>query len=129
MHRTALGVPGFSGTDAERRTCIRQFRCRRQQHTFIHPPEARSAATVKLEVVHLGRALDVVEQALATQDFLLAGGFSAADIAMGYVVAVSRVFRPLEGQPRLQEYVRRLRARPAAAGLLEFQVAAAPVAV
>ena len=100
-----------------------------QQLTFIRPPEARSAATVKLEVVRLGRSLEVVEQALAAQDFLLPGGFSAADIAMGYVVAVSQVFRPLDGQARLQEYVRRLQSRPAAAGLLEFPMASAPVSI
>jgi glutathione S-transferase len=100
-----------------------------QQLNFVRPPEARSAATVKLEVVRLGRALDVVEQALAARDHLLAGGFSAADIAMGYVVAVSQVFRPLQGQPRLQDYVGRLQARPAAAGLLDFPVAAVPVSI
>ena len=100
-----------------------------QQLHFIRPPEARSAATVKLEVVRLKRALDAVEPALSDRDFLLPGGFSAADIAMGYVVAVSQVFRPLDGQPRLQAYVRRLQERRAAAGLLDFPVAAAPVSL
>ena len=70
-----------------------------------------------------------VEQVLAVRDTLLRGGFSAADIAMGYTVAASQYFRPLQGQPRLQDYVRRLRARPAAAGLMEFPLASAPVSV
>jgi glutathione S-transferase len=100
-----------------------------QQLHFIRPPEARSAATVKLEIARLKRSLDAVEQGLGEREHLLGSGFSAADLAMGYTVAVSQVFRPLEGQPRLAAYVRRLQARPAAAGLLDFPAVAAPVSV
>jgi glutathione S-transferase len=76
--------------------------------------------TIKLETVRLAKSLAVVEQALAARDYLLAGGFSAADIAMGYTVAISEAFRPLAGEPRLQAYVARLKARPAVGDLLEL---------
>lgn len=100
-----------------------------QQLHFIRPPEARSAATVKLEVVRLGRALAPVEQALQEREFLLPGGFSAADIALGYAVAVSQMFRPLTDQPKLLAYAQSLARRPAAAGLLDFDAVSAAVSI
>lgn len=91
-----------------------------QQFHFIRPAEARSEVTIKLETVRLGKALELVQQALADREYLLRGGFTAADIAMGYTVAVSQAFRPLGGQVRLLDYVARLKARPAVGTLLDL---------
>lgn len=93
-----------------------------QQRLFMRP-ETRSEALVKLETVRLGKSLALVDERLADRDWLLPGGFSLADIAMGYTVAVSQVFRPLDEWPRLQAYVARLKARPAVGDLLDLPTA------
>lgn len=90
-----------------------------QQRVFMRP-EARSEPLIKLETIRMGKALGLVEQGLGDRDWLLPGGFSLADIAIGYTVAVSQAFRPLDEQPRLQAYLARLKARPAVGDLLDL---------
>lgn len=93
-----------------------------QQYFFIRPAEARSEVTIKLEKVRLGKALGLVERALDGREYRLAGGFSAADIALGCTVAISHAFRPLDAEPRLLAYVARLKARPAVGNLLDLEL-------
>lgn len=89
-----------------------------QQRIFI-APEERSAVVQKLESRRLYKALEVVGEALAGHDYLLASGFSAVDIAVGYSVHLARELNGLDGLPAVAAYYARLAARPA------FQHAAA----
>jgi glutathione S-transferase len=91
-----------------------------QQLFFLRPAEARSAPTIKLELARLNAVLRPVDATLSRQEYLLADGFSAADIALGYTVAVSNLFRPLDDRPALVAYVQRLLKRPAVHGILEL---------
>ena len=59
-------------------------------------------------------SLDFLERHLGEKDYLLASGFSAADVMMGFTLAASRNFGILDDRmTRLQAYLARLEARPA----------------
>jgi glutathione S-transferase len=59
-------------------------------------------------------ALQVVDKALEGKTYLLASGFSAADVMMGYTVAVAKWFGILtDSYANLWPYVARLEERPA----------------
>ncbi len=59
-------------------------------------------------------ALDVLESELDGRDYLLAGGFSGADIMVGYTALVAKAFGIVdERYPRVEGYVSRLTKRPA----------------
>ncbi len=59
-------------------------------------------------------ALDVLECELDGRDYLLAGGFSGADIMVGYTALVAKAFGIVdERYPRVEGYVSRLTKRPA----------------
>jgi glutathione S-transferase len=90
-----------------------------QQRVFIAPAD-RSPVVIKLESRRLRKAVEVVEAALGERDFLLAGGFSAADVAVGYSIHLARELIDLDGLPAVAAYHARLAARPA------FQAADAP---
>lgn len=83
-----------------------------QQRIFIAPPE-RSATVIKLESRRLRKAIEVIEQVLAGRDYLLASGFSAVDIAVGYSIHLARDLIALEDLPAVTAYHARLAARPA----------------
>lgn len=83
-----------------------------QQKVFI-APEQRSPVVQKLESRRLFKALEVVDQALAGQDYLLPGGFSAVDTAVGYSVHLGRNFVDTAGLDNLAAYYERISARPA----------------
>ena len=69
------------------------------------------AATAKAKVLE---ALAAVEQALDQRDYLLAEGFSAADIMMGYALLLLDRFGLLTADsPHAQAYLARLNERPA----------------
>ena len=91
-----------------------------QQHIVIFEDKDRSPLVMKLERKRLEKCLSMVEARLAGQAYLLAGGFSAADIAIGYSLEVARRFTPLEELPLAAAYLERLAARPA------FQAALPP---
>jgi len=60
------------------------------------------------------QALDFVQTALSGREYLLGEDFSAADIMMGFTLAVARALGVLgEGHPELGRYLERLEARPA----------------
>ncbi len=83
------------------------------QHVFLQPPELRSATMIKLDTKRLQAALRVLEQALADQDYLLAGGFSAADVMQGFNLFAAAYFVDMAIYPNLQAYRARIEARPA----------------
>jgi glutathione S-transferase len=64
---------------------------------------------------HLG----YVNGALSGRDYLLAGGFSGADVQMSFVGEVGRAFGRLTPFPDLAAWVERLHARPAFKAALE----------
>jgi glutathione S-transferase len=59
-----------------------------------------------------------VDAALADRDYLLGSEFSAADIMMGYTLAIAERFAPMGHHVRLMAYWQRLSARPALARAL-----------
>lgn len=91
-----------------------------QQHVVLRE-EARSPALMKIERRRLENALQVVADRLVDRDTLLAGGFSAADIMVGYGVHIARHFTDHAQSGVLGAYHARCAARPA------FQRALPPV--
>jgi glutathione S-transferase len=59
-------------------------------------------------------AFEVLEVAIGEREFLLDGGFSAADVMMAFTLFAAQVFGVLDERfPRLNAYLERLQARPA----------------
>lgn len=83
-----------------------------QQRIFI-APEDRSTVVQKLESRRLLKALEVIDQALGTQDYLLPSGFSAIDTAVGYSIHLASELVEIAHLGTLGAYYARLRARPA----------------
>ncbi len=84
-----------------------------QQHIVLREDWMRSPVLMKLEARRLQRALEVVGEATKGRDWLLAGGFSAVDVNLGYGVLLAGRFVDLAQMPEVQAYQQRLRARPA----------------
>ena len=82
------------------------------QHVVLRP-EARSPALTRLETLRLQRVLEGVAGRLGARDWLLSGGFSAADVMVGASLEIARRFVRLEAMPALAAYHARLTARPA----------------
>jgi glutathione S-transferase len=83
------------------------------QHTRIKPPAERIPAVVEDASARAWLCLDALEPLLARQPFLLAEGFGAADIMMGYSMMLARNFGLLDDtRPHCQAYFARLAARP-----------------
>ena len=83
------------------------------QLTFHHialRPADRSPVAQKLEALRLRRVLEGVEAALSGDTLL--DGFSAADIMVGSSAMIGARFVRLDGLPRLQDWLARLKARP-----------------
>ena len=83
-----------------------------QQYMFV-PPEQKSDIVIYFETRRLGKCLDVMEQALKGQDYLLPSGFSAADTSAGYSVYFASGLVSLDGHPLVKAYLNRLKERPA----------------
>ena len=81
-------------------------------HHIVLRPADRSPVVQRLEALRLRRALEGVEGALAG-DWLLPGGFSAADVMVGSSADLATRFVRFEGLPRVSAWLARLRARPA----------------
>jgi len=82
------------------------------QHIVLRP-EARNAAFTRIETLRLRRVLEGIAGRLGPQDWLLKGGFSAADVMVGASVEIARRMVRLEEIPALAAYHARLAARPA----------------
>lgn len=80
---------------------------------FLRPPARPSPAVVKLNVARLKGTLRGMEARLGGAEWLLPGGFSGADIMMGFNLFAAPYYTPLEDFPTLQAYVARIEARPA----------------
>lgn len=84
-----------------------------QQHVALYDDSMRSPIIMKLEAARLGKTLAMVDAALGDRDWLLASGFTAADIGIGQAVYMARHFMRLYLHPRLEAWFRRCEARPA----------------
>jgi glutathione S-transferase len=83
-----------------------------QQRFFISPAD-RSPVIAKVEGRRLEKAVQVLEMPLSQRDFLLATGFSAADIGVGFSLHLADRFIELARFPGVSRYLERLRARSA----------------
>ena len=82
-----------------------------QSHLMLRDPATRSLTVMKLETARLGRTLRLVEQTVQGQDWLMSGGFSGVDCAVGWSVWTAGRFTRLS--PALQAYADRCTSRPA----------------
>ena len=90
-----------------------------QHHIVLRDPSMRSETVMRLEAKRLEKCLKAIEAVVSERDYLLEGGFSAADIAVAYAIVIGRYFVDLEKFPAVSAHSKRLQARNA------FQSAAA----
>jgi len=84
-----------------------------QQHIVLREDWMRSPTVMKLEAKRLEKCFEVVERVVARHEYLLASGFSAVDVNLGYGLFIGQRFAPLSLMPRLEGYMQRLATRPA----------------
>jgi len=84
-----------------------------QQYVVIEDVEQRSPLIQKLEKRRLEKCLEVLDEALAGRETLLASGFSGVDVAIGVSVHFSGYFTPIDRYANLGPYYQRMTARPA----------------
>lgn len=83
-----------------------------QQHIVLREDHMRSPTVMRLEAKRLEKTLQVVERGMRG-DFLLASGFSAADVAVSYGALIGRRFVRLDALPGVSAWLDRLAGRPA----------------
>ena len=84
-----------------------------QQHLMLRDDATRSPIIMNLEARRLAVTLRTVDAALVDRDWLLAGGFSAADIGVGQAVEMGRRFVRIADYARLSDWYLRINDRPA----------------
>ena len=80
------------------------------------PPRAsvdRELALTDLRT-RLQAILGVLDAALAGREFIVAGGFTAADVVLASILHLAHTLELLDEHPRLLDYVRTHSGRPAA---------------
>jgi glutathione S-transferase len=84
------------------------------QHTLIRKPEDRIAAVVPDATRLAKSALAVVDAALEGREWLVGSELSAADVMMGYSLALANLFKLVGDEfPNAKTYLARCSARPA----------------
>jgi len=81
------------------------------QWVLLRDPAMRSKTVLKIEARRLEATAQVLEAALATRDWLLPSGFSAADVMMGFNLFALPVYVRMDGFPNLAAYRKRIEAR------------------
>ncbi len=88
-----------------------------QQHIMLYEDHMRSPTVMKLEAARLRTCYRAIEDRLSTpvenRDYLLTGGFSACDIAVGQAIYMAQHFAKLEGFPETRKWYDRITERPA----------------
>lgn len=84
-----------------------------QQHIALFEDHMRSPVVMKIEAKRLAKTFAALDAALANHDYLLASGFSAADIGVGQAVFMGTHYVRLDGFPNLAAWFARVSARPA----------------
>jgi glutathione S-transferase len=82
-----------------------------QQHVALYEDAMRSGIIMRLEAKRLEKCYAAVEAQLEGREYLLEGGFSAADIGIGQALYMARHFARIEGFERLTGWYGRLEAR------------------
>lgn len=87
-------------------------------HLFLRPPARPDPVMCKLLAARLKGTLAGIEARLGDQnmgdhDWLLPGGFSGADIMLGFNLFAAPYYVRMDGFPRLTAYQARMAARPA----------------
>jgi len=82
-----------------------------QQHIVLREDHMRSPVVMKLEAARILKCYAALEARLTGRDYLLDGGFSAADIGVGQAVYMARYFAHLEGFAALEAWYARITAR------------------
>lgn len=84
-----------------------------QQHVALREDHMRSPIVMKLEAARLAKCYAALEARLAGREYLLDGGFSAADVSVGQAVYMARFFARIEGFEVLADWYARITARDA----------------
>ncbi len=92
-----------------------------QQHVALYEDHMRSPIVMTLEAKRLAKTFQTIEQGLTGRDYLLASGFSAADIGVAQALYMGLHFATLDGCPMVAAWYDRVTARDA------FQKALPPV--
>ncbi len=79
-----------------------------QQNIVLQDEALRSPIIQKIEAKRLQKALEIVEQQLQKNEYLLPSGFSAVDIAVGYSIHLAHYFVSLSDFPNIQNYYDKL---------------------
>jgi glutathione S-transferase len=83
-------------------------------NTVMLPEDKRSPAAAEEGRKQFADVARTLTQALTGKPYLLGNEFSAADVMIGSTLQWSQFMGLLEGQPVLEEYVKRVSERPAA---------------
>ena len=84
-----------------------------QQHVALREDHMRSPTVMKLEAARTAKCFAAVAARLEGRDYLLDGGYSAADISVGQAVYMALHFVRSDGYPALAAWFDRISARPA----------------
>lgn len=88
-----------------------------QQHVALYDDTMRSPIVMKLEAARLTKCFAALEARLTDlgqgAQYLLASGFSAADISVGQAVYMARHFATLDAFPLTSDWYQRITERPA----------------
>jgi glutathione S-transferase len=82
------------------------------KHTFVYPEEQRIEAILKPNAAEASRALRVLDEALASANYLVGNRFSVTDIIVSYAVNWGRRVGLTGDMPHLGRYLERLFERP-----------------
>ncbi|TCL09862.1 glutathione S-transferase [Shimia isoporae] len=84
------------------------------QHLFLPKEWMKSPTVMGIETKRLAIALKAVETALQDgRSYLLASGFSAADVMMGFTLESASRYVRFDGYPQTSQYLARIKARAA----------------
>ena len=93
-----------------------------QQHVALYEDSMRSPIVMKLEAARLVKCYDAIEarleDPLSARDYLLSGGFSAADISVAQAVYMARHFARTDGHAALSAWYERVTDRESFAAAL-----------
>ena len=88
-----------------------------QQHIVLREDAMRSPIVMQLEAARVRKCYGAIEARLSTpverRDYLLTGGFSACDIAVGQAVYLARFFASTADFPALEAWYEMITERPA----------------
>ncbi|MEH6836128.1 MULTISPECIES: glutathione S-transferase family protein [Falsihalocynthiibacter] len=84
-----------------------------QQHIALFEDWMRSRIVMKLEAARIGKCYEALNARLEGREYVLHGGFSAADISLGQALYMAVHFKSLEGFENVQAWYERITARAA----------------